>query len=115
MASSVKITGYSKSNGEVLMEMEPLWWNAKELKNDERFAVSRKGRLYHDYGANLSLAELQELYDRYKGNTTTTQKLLCFKLWRLSLPCKKLYDALNSRSQKYSHFHVKVVEWESGL
>ncbi|MEJ1385448.1 MAG: hypothetical protein RPV21_13940 [Candidatus Sedimenticola sp. (ex Thyasira tokunagai)] len=95
--------------------MEPQWWNAKELKRDERFIESSKRGFYNDYDADLSLDETKELYDRYKGNVTTMQKLLCLKLWHLSLPCKKLYDALFTPSQKFSHFRVNITEWESGL
>ena len=116
MGFSVKITGYSKADDEVLMEIEPHWWNAKELVRDERFVVQpRNGRIYYNYDADLSLTEMRELHERYKANVTTIQKWLCFKFKKLSPQCRNLQDALFYRSHKYSRFHVNVSEWESGL
>ena len=114
MAFSVKITGYAKTDGRKLLQMEPYWWNAGELMHDARFRESSKGR-YHDYSADLSLDEVRELYERYKGNITTNNQWLWLKLRRLTPGCRKLYSALFSRASRYSYFDVDVVEWDPGL
>jgi hypothetical protein len=115
MAFAVKITGYSKADEKVLMEIEPSWWDAGELMRDTRFVQSRKGRVYCAYDADLTLTEMRELHERYKGNVTTVQKWLCFRFNRLSPPCRNLQDALFHRPHRYSRFHVNVFEWDSGL
>jgi hypothetical protein len=115
MAFAVKITGYSKADEKVLMEIEPSWWDAGELMRDTRFVQSRKGRVYYAYDADLTLTEMRELHERYKGNVTTVQKWLCFRFNRLSPPCRNLQDALFHRPHRYSRFHVNVFEWDSGL
>jgi hypothetical protein len=115
MTFSVKITGYSETEGQMLMMMEPHWWDAEELVKDKRFVECDKRKFYRDYEADLSLDEVRELHERYKGNVTTLQKFLCFRFKKLSSPCQKLYGALFRSDQNISHFHINVFEWESGL
>ena len=115
MAFSVKIAGYSKTDGRMLLQMEPGWWNAQELIQDKRFVESRRRGIYYDYRADLSVEEVRELNKKYQANAGSLQKLLCFRFRKLSLPCQKLNDALFKRGDRYSHFHVNVIEWDSGL
>ena len=115
MAFSLKVTGYSRKDGRALMEIEPNWWDAQELMQDRRFAEPQQQGRFQHYHADLSLDEMRELHDRYKGNVTTIQRWLCFRFKKLSPPCRELHHALHRRSRNYSHFHVNVFEWESGL
>ncbi|OQX37049.1 MAG: hypothetical protein B0D96_02905 [Candidatus Sedimenticola endophacoides] len=114
MEFSVTLTGYSEKDGQVLMELEPRWWDGRELIRDARF-VKQGGRgLYRDYDADLDLDEVRELYTRYQDNIHAAQRLLCFRRLRLSLPCQKLRSALYGR-RRCSHFRVNVKQCETGL
>lgn len=115
MPFSVKITGYSKTDGQTLLEVEPNWWNARDLLHDKRFIESRKNRVCYNYDADLSLNEARKLHEKYKSNVTIIHKWLCFKFRKLSPTCQQLHDALYYRGHNYSHFHVTVSEKESGL
>lgn len=115
MAFTIKITGYSKSDDKVLVELEPDWWDAGDLMRDARFTRTQRNRGYDGYDADLSLTEMRELHERYKNNVTTIQKWLCFKFKRLSMPCRKMQETLFDRSTRYSRFHVRISEWDSGL
>ncbi|MET0103917.1 MAG: hypothetical protein ABW072_02105 [Sedimenticola sp.] len=115
MSFSVKVTGYSKSDGTALVEMAPGWWNALDLIKDERFLESHRRGNCRDFVAELSPEEVRELHVRYRKDGSTMQKLLCFKLRKLSPSCKRLHDALFKRADSFSHFHVSIAEFESGL
>ena len=112
---SVKITGFSKEDGQILMRAEPHWWDARELVSDNRFIETRRNQTDYDYDADLSLEELRELHERYKRDFTRFHKWLCFKFGKLAPSCKKLQKAMTYRSYRYSHFHVTISERESGL
>lgn len=97
------------------MQMEPYWWNASDLRHDKRFKESSRHGRYRDYAADLSLDEVRELYNRYKGNITTNKEWLWFSLRRLTPGCRKLYRVLFSSAYRYAYFHIDVVEWDPGL
>ena len=115
MAFSVKITGYSKPDGAKIVQMEPYWWNARELMHDDRFKETNKHGRFQDYSADLSRDEVRELYERYKSNIPTNQQWLRLKLRRITPGCRKLYSALFGRASRHSYFHIDVVEWDPGL
>jgi hypothetical protein len=114
MAFSVRITGYSKATKEPLLEMEPAWWPVDELKNDSRLRAS-DAHGYLDYDADLSVEEARELHERYKP--AATQGVYDYGPWqKLIQPMLKELDlALGPWAPEFSHFHVHVFEWESGL
>ena len=115
MAYTIKITGYSKTDDKALVEMEPDWWDADELMQDNRFTEKIRARGYRGFDADLSISEMRDLHEHYKKNVTTIQKWLCFKFKRLSRPCRKMQEALFDRSGRYARFHVRISEWDSGL
>ncbi len=115
MSYAIKITGYSKTNHRMLMDVEPDWWNAEELVQDSRFIECIKRRFYRNYEADLSLEEVRDLHERYKNNVNTVQKFLCSKLRRASSPCQKLHGVLFRAFDNYSHFRVEIFEQELGL
>ena len=86
-----------------------------ELTRDNRFKESHKRKYYSEFDANLSVDETRELYEKYKGNASISQKWRCLKFKRISSPCGQLQDALFHRASNYSHFHVNICELESGL
>jgi hypothetical protein len=95
--------------------MEPQWWSAKQLENDERFVVSNDGS-YFDYDADLSIEEMKELHEEFK-KAAVADVVYGLDQWQEIInPKLELLDkALYSQSDDYSHFHVTVFEWESGL
>ena len=115
MAFSVKISGISKKTGGEVFNMEPPWWNSDQLRKDERFVVSNETGSYFDYDADVSISEMRELHERFK--LAATAGVYGSDQWReIKTPnLEKLDEVLYSRSDDYSHFHITVFEWESGL
>lgn len=115
MAFSVRIVGFSKGAGKVLLEMEPQWWDADQLQEDDRFIASNDTGSYFDFDADMSVEEMKEIHERFRPAATSGvfendewQEIIQPKL-------KNLDEALYSSSGNYSHFHINVFEWESGL
>ena len=103
MAFSVKLKGYSHHH-DLLLELEPGWWRERELMADPRFVESIDNG-YSDFDADLSVAETRELHEKYRekaheGYAETREAL---------------DQALDEYAAEYSHFHVQVFEWETGL
>jgi hypothetical protein len=115
MAFSARLTGYSKQDGSALLRMEPPWWNVELLRRDPRFAVSNETGGYLDHDADLSVEETQELHERFKP--AATQGIYEYEGWQQSIqPMLRALDlAFSHRAAEFSHFHVCVFEWESGL
>jgi len=110
MAYSVRIKGVSKDKEQVLLDLQPFWWNTNELKRDKRFIESDDNTGYLDYIADLSLEEMRTLHERFREEATTSFHKDLFQPM-----LKELDEALYSRFDDYSHFHIKVYEWETGL
>lgn len=115
MAFSVRISGISKGSSEVSLSMEPSWWKANQLMDDDRFVESNDTGSYFDYDADMTLVEMRVLHEAFKEAATTGiyggegwQKMIKPEL-------KRLDEALYSEADEYSHFHVTVFEWESGM
>ncbi len=104
MAFAVKLTGYSHHYGEVLLELEPEWWNAYELMGDSRFVESINDG-YSDFDVELSVVETKKLHKKYweKASDVYADRR------------EALDQALGEHAAEYSHFHVQVFEWETGL
>jgi hypothetical protein len=115
MAFSVRLTGYSKQDGSALLCMEPPWWSVELLRKDPRFAESNETGGYLDYDADLSLEEALELHERFKP--AATKGIYKYEGWQQSIqPMLIGLDlAFSKRATEFSHFHVCVFEWESGL
>ena len=115
MAFSVRIIGISKKTGKALLDMEPQWWRANQLEDDERFVMSNDGS-YFDYDADLSIEEMKDLHEQFK-RAAITDTVYGSDQWQEIIQSKlELLDkALYSETDQYSHFHVTVFEWESGL
>ena len=94
--------------------MEPAWWPVDELRNDPRLQSSCADG-YLDYDAELSLEEARGLHERYRP--AATQGVYDYGPWQeiIQPMLEELDLALGSRAAEFSHFHVHVFEWESGL
>jgi hypothetical protein len=115
VAFSVRITGYSKETNEPSFVMEPPWWPESVLRQDPRFQASNGAGGYLDYDADLDVEEARELHEWFKPRATRGiyeyggwQELVQPMLQELGL-------VFGSRAHEFSHFHVNVFEWESGL
>jgi hypothetical protein len=115
MAFSTRLTGYSKQDGSVLLRMEPPWWNVQLLRKDPRLTESNETGGYRDYDADLSLEEARELHERFKP--AAMQGIYQYEGWQQIIQPMliELDLAFSQRAAEFSHFHVCVFEWESGL
>ena len=114
MAYSVRIIGYSKEYRSPILDLEPPWWPAEPLMEDSRFIEKFEGS-YYDYDADLTVEEMRALHLKFRVDATTGvygseawQPQIRPILWELD-------EALSERAEEFSHFHVNVFEWESGL
>ena len=114
MAFSVRIKGITKEGG-VSFTLEPSWWDANELKRDDRFTVTNDTGSYDDYDADLSVEETRALHEQFRE--ATVSGIYGVEGWqsRIRPILDVLDEALEVGNNKYSHFHVTVFEWESGL
>ena len=114
MAFSVRITGLRSiyDPPEIMdkpaFEIEPSWWPRDALKNDRRFVKTRDLGSYDDYTAQLSLAEVRELFEKYWPEEGS--------IYGGSEPVLKSIAEFEKAlaSGEYKAFRVCVFEWESG-
>ena len=93
--------------------MEPQWWNAYKLKDDKRFIESNETGSYFDYDADFSVEEMRKMHEKFRP----TDGLYTGEGWQeiIRPMLEKIDEALYSRSEDYSHFHVTVFEWDTGM
>jgi hypothetical protein len=108
MPHDVQIVGYSRDTGQPAFEMIAEWWNAGGLMNDPRFKQAMQtSYAYLDYFADLSVKEVRVLHERFRAVAANTSYI--------SQKLTELDSVLNTRSDKFSHFQIRILEWESGL
>ena len=100
MAFSVRIEGISKETGRVVLTMEPRWWDANELRADDRFEDISTDLGYEALEANLWFEDMRVLHEKYKEGAM---------LWGSEV--QELETALYTSVDTYSFFHVTVSEW----
>ena len=95
--------------------MKPPWWDTNQLRKDNRFSESNDTGSYLDYDADVSVEEMKVIHEMFKP--AATSGVFEYDKWQevIQPMLKELDEALYSDSEKYSHFHVNVFEWESGL
>ena len=115
MAFAVRLEGFQGQVREPSFTLEPCWWPQNQLREDLRFSKSDGKDGYLDYTADLSVAEVRELHERFRANASQGtydcpdwQKIIQPELAELDL-------VLGPQADEYSHFRVTVFEWESGL
>ena len=139
MASSIRFSGVSKSDGSELFCIEPEWWVGSELGLNVSFkwSTSDDTGSYSDSDADISIDEARILHNQFRPKL---KKLIayntkCLKSYmkdtgpyaaqlteeyaeyvaELQSHLMALDSVVGSDSEKYSHFHVRICEWESGL
>lgn len=115
MAHSVKATGVSTHTGALLLEMELPWWDADQLVEDDRFAISKEAVGYLDYDAELTVDEMRMLHERFR--LAATSGVFAFDEWQKVLQprLEALDQILYAHTDAPAVFHVSVFEWDSGL
>ena len=114
MAFSVRITGISRETGEAMFELEPSWWDTAVLMRDHRFIQSEQTRGYQDYDADLSVDETRSLHEQFLPKATAGAFGHCGWPEIIQRQVAALNAALRA-DDEFSHFHISVFEWESGL
>ncbi|MDD2854320.1 MAG: hypothetical protein PHU01_02190, partial [Desulfuromonadaceae bacterium] len=113
MAFSTKIFSYPIDTTKPTVEIEPNWWNSRELKVDPRFVACGPNSSYNDYEAYLTVSEMMELHEKYRPQAVKDCELASTKD-RILPKLELLDEILYVKSDLYSRFRVYVFEWESG-
>ena len=101
MAFSVRIEGISKETGRVVLTIKPRWWNADELRADDRFKDISTFLGYEDLEAHLWFEDMRVLHEKYKERAMSSEQT----------KVQELETALYTSVDTYSFFHVTVSEW----
>lgn len=139
MASSIRFSGVSKSDGAELFRIEPEWWVQSELGRHVSFKwiSSDDTGSYSDSDADISIDEARILHDQFRPRL---KKLIayntkCLKSYEkdagpdaallaeeyaeyvseLQSHLTALDSAVGRDAEKFSHFHICIFEWDSGL
>ena len=114
MAFSVRIKGIDRKSERVTLNMELPWWSPQELIGDKRFVETNEGG-YLDYDADVSLEEMIAIHEMFVPEATS--KMDGCKEWQKIIQpmLQELTEALYIFGGLYSHFHITIFEWESGL
>jgi hypothetical protein len=115
MAFTVRLTGYDRETNAATFELEPPWWPERALRQDPRFRISTDGNCYLDYDADLSVAEAREMHKQLRSRAE--EGVFADPTWQDTIRpmLATLELAFGARAAEFSHFHVRVFEWESGL
>ena len=112
MAFSVKVIGYSHA-GSQLFDIEPPWWNARELRQDARMQVSSSDG-YLDYDMHLSAQEARDLHRHFRP--TAVLGVFADADWQAIIEplLRELDTCFAPESDRLSYCRIYVYEWESG-
>lgn len=138
MAYSVRFTGFSKSDGSELLNIEPSWWSVGDLKKylTCKWKVSNDTGSYRDEDADILIDQARMLHQKFapialdritfNENCIRSERLKSDEYAAIRLAdyvkCvaeqKAEFDsidlAVGADSDQFSHFHVCIFEWESG-
>ena len=110
MAFSVRIEALRFPLDTPVLMLEPGWWNAGELMNDDRFQYSNDTGSYADYTATLSLQEFRDMHEHYKlpaGHSALEDSRTRAAMTMMDA----LPDLLTDQDDKVI---VTVFEWDTG-
>lgn len=117
MPFDVRLIGYAKKDGAELLRMEPPWWDSDQVLAFPglTFAKSHGADVYRDFDVDLSVDEARDLHSAFRVHAF--QPLYECPEWQVIIGplVQRLDDAFGQDSSQFSHFHVRVYEWESGL
>lgn len=138
MAYGIRFTGIDK-DGVTQLDIEPHWWTISELGDrvELKWVKSNETGSYTDQGADMSVDEARVLHlqfrqelaelivyneDCIKDEEESTDKHAAQRLAEYTKYVESLKANLNAldlavgdNAPNFSHFHVCIFEWESGL
>ena len=105
MAVSIRIWGVAK-DGATRFSIDPVYWWNTDVCKDKRFTRTNDTGSYDDFDADLSIEEFKVLHERYKKEDARGT-------WKDEIAI--LDKAVYEEADQYSHIHVCVYEWDSGM
>lgn len=138
MAYSVRFTGFSKSDGSELLNIEPNWWSVGDIKKylTCNWKVSNDTGSYRDEDTDISAEQARMLHmqfapialdriaynedcvrsERLKSDDNAAVRLAMYVKYVAELKAEfdSIESAVDADSDLFSHFHVCIFEWESG-
>jgi hypothetical protein len=138
MAYSVRLTGFSKSDGSELLNIEPNWWSVGDIKKylTCNWKVSNDTGSYRDEDTDISAEQARMLHmqfapialdriaynedcvrsERLKSDDNAAVRLAMYVKYVAELKAEfdSIESAVDADSDLFSHFHVCIFEWESG-
>ncbi len=111
MAFSVRVEVMKFPHDEPMLLLEAYWWNAQDLREDDRFEYSNDTGSYEDHTAILSSEEFQILNDKYKPSENESAH------WSKETHARMaIMDAVvDLVDDKHDTIRVIAFEWDSGL
>lgn len=138
MAYSVRFTGFSKSDGSELLNIEPNWWSVGDIKKylTCNWKVSNDTGSYRDEDTDISAEQARMLHmqfapialdriaynedcvrsERLKSDDNAAVRLAMYVKYVAELKAEfdSIESAVDADSGLFSHFHVCIFEWDSG-
>ena len=138
MAYSIRFSGVSKADGTESFHFEPDWWSVDEVRKCTQFkwVETNDTGSYTDEDADISADEASQLFNKFKRHILKeieynahcvesykkdTDQYAAIRvndhekhLASLKAELETIQSALGVDRGKFSHFHVRIFEWESG-
>lgn len=137
MAQGIRLTGIGR-DGSILLHMEPDSWDVAFLQQSRSdWVISNDTGSYVDQDADLSPEELRILYEHFKPLMLKSVELYddCVSgslarmdpagpsaaasyaevRDRLKTELASIESALGKDADRFSHFHICIFDWESGM
>ncbi len=141
MAYSILFSGFKKGKKKAAFHIEPhaLWWDIAELLKAiaPNWVVTNETGSYEDEDADISLDEARKLHQLFKPKLlrliedgtesierakTRTDKYAAQVLAddttyveRLNAELETIESALGKDAGSFSHFHICIFEWDTGM
>lgn len=117
MARSIRLTGISKDDGSELLDIEPRWWAIEELDKSVKFRwiESNDTGSYSDLDSDISVDEARTLHEQFKSRAIQGMFSSLDAQEFIKTDVHAIDSAVGKDSARFSHFHLCIFEWESGL
>lgn len=138
MASTIRFSGISKSDGSKVFCIEPDWWDDAEFQSSTNFhwIETNETGSYVDRDVDISADEAQKLHDHFRQKLVekiaynmrcrdaeklrtdqyASKRLADYALYAelLQTNLDSIDSALGVNAADFSHFHLTISQWESG-
>lgn len=116
MATSIRLTGFSKKDGSQLLCIEPCWWVIGELNQNVKmnWVESNDTGSYRDDDADISVEEARTLHEQFKPYAFQGIYSLPDTHHFIKPDLDAIELAVGKGANEFAHFHVCVFEWDSG-